>query len=129
MDVIQLKKIVGLFSIYKLNTTDNIPPEVYKSEFLSITRTDEELSIVCRENSNIKTDKVSHNWRCIKIVGPLEFSMIGIINRITKILKEVEISVFVISTYETDYFLIKKNNFKTAIQVFKTNKNILVVDE
>lgn len=112
---IQLKIVDGLFSIYKFNTIDTIPPEVYKSDFLSITRTDEELSIVCRENSGIKTDQVSHNWRCLRILGPLDFSMVGIINHITTILKEAQISVFVISTYNTDYFLIQEHQYDRAI--------------
>jgi len=124
--MVQLKELSGLFSIYKLNADETIPAAVYTSDFLSITRTDEELSIVCREMPDIKNDPVSHNWRCIKILGPLDFSMIGIIHQITKILKKAQISVFVISTYDTDYFLIQQHQFDAAITEFKKNTTIKI---
>lgn len=124
MKAIQLKALEGLFSVYKLNTEESIPSSVYQSNFFSITKSDEELSIVCPENSSLKTDQASHHWRCIKIIGPLDFSLIGIINQITSILKEAQISVFVISTFTTDYFLIKEDQFDKAILELKRDKAI-----
>jgi len=126
MESIQLKELDGLFSVYKLKSKEAIPSVVYQSDFLSITRSDEELSIVCREMPEIKSDQGSHNWRCLKILGPLDFSMIGIIHHITTILKAAQISVFVISTYDTDYFLIQQHQFDTAIMAFKKDTHIKI---
>ncbi len=124
MDTFQLSELEGSYSIYRFPVDSDIPKEVYGNGFLSITQTDEELSIVCKKNHSLKTDHFSHDWKCLKIIGELDFSLIGIINHITNILKTAQISVFVISTYNTDYFLIQDHQFDDAIWELKKDKNI-----
>lgn len=86
-------------------------------EFISITQTPEELSIVCNQNlvpSDIKAEK---NWRLIRIKGQMDFSLVGILKQVIAPLSENEISIYSISTYDTDYILIKDENFERAVQI------------
>lgn len=117
----KLKILDNKLKVVKLNTNETVPELVFKQDFYSITRTNEELSIVVDENINISSDIVEYNWRAIKIVGTLDFSLIGILSRISTILAQAEISIFAISTYNTDYILLKANQLENAIEVLKQN--------
>lgn len=81
----------------------------------------EELSIVVDENIEIQSDVVEHNWKAIKIVGLLDFALIGIFAKISIILAQAEISIFAISTYNTDYILIKSDKLDKAINALQDN--------
>lgn len=117
----QLEILDNKLKVVKLNTNETVPEVVFKQEFYSITKTNEELSIVVDEDINISSDIVEYNWRAMKIVGTLDFSLIGILSRISTILAKAEISIFAISTYNTDYILLKANKLEKAIEVLKQN--------
>lgn len=118
----QLKILDNKLKVAKLKVGDKIPEVVFNQDFYSITKTDEELSIVLDENINIQSDITEHNWRAIKIVGKLDFALIGILSKISTILAQAQISIFAISTYNTDYILIKENKLEKAIEVLKKNE-------
>jgi hypothetical protein len=92
-----------------------LPEGLDGSEFYSVTRTKEELTVVCREDSLVPGTVCENGWRCIRVQGVLDFSEIGIMFSITRPLAEAGISVFVISTYDTDYFLVKEKQLPEAI--------------
>lgn len=117
----QLEILDNKLKVVKLNINETVPEVVFKQEFYSITKTNEELSIVVDEDINISSDIVEYNWRAMKIVGTLDFSLIGILSRISTILAQAEISIFAISTYNTDYILLKANKLEKAIEVLKQN--------
>lgn len=117
----QLEILNNKLKVVKLNTNETVPEIVFKQRFYSITKTSEELSIVVDEDINIQSDIVEYNWRAIKIVGTLDFSLIGILSRISTILAQAQISIFAISTYNTDYILLKANKLEKAIEVLKQN--------
>src|ERR1035437_8880136 len=102
----------GDYSIYRLKNDSAIPDWTYDSEFYSLTRTRDELSIVCKHVDIIMDDKIKidKHWRILKINGPLDLSLIGIIANISSLLKENKISIFAISTYDTDYILVKNQH-------------------
>lgn len=117
-----LKLLENKYKVVKLNPNENIPLEkILKEDIYSITRTDEELSIVAREDVDIKSDIEEKDWRMIKIDGTLDFSLIGILSKISTILANANISIFAISTYNTDYILLKEDKIKEAIKVLKKN--------
>jgi hypothetical protein len=115
------------YSIYKFKKGSVLPEWVYSSEFCSVTRTNEEISVVTVQTDNL-SDWVafSKDWRIFKIEGPLDFSLIGVIADISAILKEAKVSVFIISTYDTDYILIKDKDLNASIaSLQKQGYNIL----
>ena len=86
------------------------------SEIFFIGRTDEELSLVC-ETSSVpeKTIAREDGWKAMRIEGILDFSLMGILSRITTILADNKIGIFAVSTYNTDYILVKEENFNRAL--------------
>lgn len=113
-----IKIIEGSFSVCKVKNIF----DVNLSEFSFAAVTDEEISLVCKtENVPENTTKREDNWRAFRIEGILDFYLLGIIADISKILAENKIGIFVVSTYNTDYILVKEENFKNAISCLKLN--------
>lgn len=86
----------------------------YNNNFFSITKTDDELSVICSEEkipANIRAEK---GWRAFKVQGPLGFILTGIVSSLSAPLAKAEISIFYISTYETDYILVEEKNLVKA---------------
>jgi len=109
------------FGVCRLEEDSSRPDWADSSEFCSITRTAEELSIVCPEE-NIPSEIICEkDWKCLKVEGPLDFSLIGILARISNLLAEETISIFVISTYDTDYILVKEDDVRAAIEKLSEN--------
>ncbi|MBO6193179.1 MAG: ACT domain-containing protein [Clostridiales bacterium] len=87
-------------------------------EFYFIGKTDEELSLVCRtEETPSNTTGRDDGWRGFRIEGVLDFSLIGILSKLSSILAQNSIGIFAVSTYNTDYILVKKENFDKALSV------------
>ena len=79
---------------------------------------DEELSLVCRmEDVPENTVERDDGWRGFRIQGVLDFSLIGILSKLSGILAEHKIGIFVVSTYNTDYILVKEENFERSLEV------------
>ena len=85
-------------------------------QFMSCCWTPDELSVVCREA--IVPDHVESEpgWMCMRVAGKLDFSMVGILARITKYLAEAHVSVFAVSTFNTDYLLVKTQQWELAVK-------------
>lgn len=118
----KLKVLDNKLKVVKLKESEIVPPIVFNQEFYSITKTDEELSIVLDESINIQSNIAEYNWRAIKIVGTLDFTLIGILSQISTILAQAKISIFAISTYNTDYILVKADKLEDAVEVLKQNE-------
>lgn len=113
--MMKLKKISYGFSVCKSRTVSDID---LSSEMYFVSKTDEEISLVCRTEDvpdNV-TDR-EDGWRGFRIQGVLDFSLIGILSRISAILAENEIGIFVVSTYNTDYIFVKSENFERALEL------------
>ena len=77
------------------------------------------MSLVCPEHLAVKTENYSPDWKCLKVTGPLDFKLTGIIAGIPDVLAKERISVFAISTFDTDYILIKRQNLTNAVSALK----------
>jgi hypothetical protein len=83
--------------------------------FFSVTRAHKELSVVCLQQNAPDMIKCERDWRALLVQGPLEFSMTGVLAALTAPLAKAEISIFAISTYDTDYILVKQPALEKAI--------------
>jgi len=109
----ELKKLPYSLTICKI---DNIAEIDLSKEFFFIGKTDEELSLVCKtEDAPLKTIECDSGWRGFHIQGILDFSLIGILSKISGILANHEIGIFAVSTFNTDYILVKEDNFDKAL--------------
>jgi hypothetical protein len=102
-------------------TNEQLPAWANSSHFLSYTKTADEYSLVCEAHYVPKEIKAETGWNCLKVEGVLDFSLVGIIAGITAVLAAEKISVFVISTHDTDYLLIKEEKTRQAIQALKSS--------
>ena len=107
----------GEYTVHRFPPESDIPAAALMGNFLSITRTKDELSIVFDAKQHLNSHISEAGWACIKVLGPLDFGLTGILARIASVLAEAEISIFAISTYDTDYVLVKKEKLATAKEV------------
>ncbi|MBC2710569.1 MAG: ACT domain-containing protein [Desulfosarcina sp.] len=114
-----LSVLDDLFSVCRLAPDAGIPHWVPTEGFISVTRTADELSIVCQSDSVPETVWAERDFRVLKIEGPLDFSLTGILLAVAGPLAEAGISIFAVSTYDTDYVLVKKNDLKKAVSVLQ----------
>jgi hypothetical protein len=116
----RLSLIEKTFTLHRLEAAAPIPDVVLDSSFLSITRTSDELSILVPEGVTLSETRQEAGWSCIKVLGPLDFSLTGILAGISGVLAEEGISIFTLSTFDTDYILVKQENCGRARQVLET---------
>ena len=113
--MMRLKKIDLDLTVCKVPTIRELTLD---QEFYFIGRTDEEISLVCEtDHTPANTLEQDDGWKAFRIEGVLDFSLIGILSKISSILAEAGIGIFAVSTFNTDYILIKKENFEKAMQV------------
>jgi hypothetical protein len=122
-----MKLLKEKYGVCRLDKAELIPEWTKNSKFLSITRTDEELSIVCSQESIPEDIKCEKDWRILKILGPLDFSLIGILASISRVLAQNGISIFAISTYDTDYILVRSKDIDNAVKSL-IGENYEVID-
>ena len=108
------------YIIYKLDQSTNLPEELIECEFYSLSNSQEELSLVCPEQILIQSENSSPNWKCLKVAGPLDLKLTGILAGLSDTLEKAKISIFAISTFETDYLLIQEQVLETAKTALKS---------
>lgn len=109
-----LKTIEHKLSVCKVPDVSDID---LTTDFYFIEKTDEELSLVCKtDNVPQRTTERDDGWRGFRIQGVLDFSLIGILSKLSGILAEHKIGIFAVSTYNTDYILVKEENFEPALK-------------
>lgn len=107
------------FAICTLPRDEPLPDWVVQSDFYSITRTFDELSIVCPQNNIPQGIKYNKGWRCLKVQGPLEFTIVGILASLSMPLASAGISIFVFSSYDTDHIMVKEYDLASAVKVLQ----------
>jgi hypothetical protein len=93
-------------AIVRLDAVAAVPPWAWSGELCSVTRTVDELSVVCSEGSVPPEARAERGWRALKVQGPLDFSLTGVLAAMTAPLAAASIPIFALSTYETDYVLV-----------------------
>ena len=115
----ELKTIPYRFTVCKLMSVGDLPSD---ADFCFTAKTDEEISLVCKtEDVPEKTLVRDDGWKGFRIEGVLDFSLIGILSKISAILAENKVGIFAVSTYNTDYIFVKEENFGKAINALKDN--------
>ena len=122
---LNMKLLPGVYSVVQVKDISKINFEKFRGSFFNLCITDDEVSVLLNEEYSELIDKKikeKKGFKCLKIEGVLDFGEIGIIAKISRILAKEEISIFVVSTYNTDYVLVKENKIAHAIHVLKENQ-------
>ena len=118
LPIIMLKKFDYDLSVCKVISAKNLD---FDRDFFFLGRTDEETSLVCKTcDVPANTLKRDDGWKAFRIQGELDFSLIGILSKISTILAENKIGIFAISTYNTDYILVRAESFDKALNGLKS---------
>ena len=89
----------------------------------SITRTEEEISVVLPEAAVLPAWRAERGWRCLKVQGPLDFSLTGVLASLVTPLAEAGISVFALSTYDTDYLLVRDGDLQRTVTLLTAHRH------
>jgi hypothetical protein len=113
---LSLRVLPEVLVVCRLEPDDPLPLWAQGGGIWSITRTADELSVVCEARLVPEGVRAESGWRALQVAGPLDFSLTGILAGISGALAEAEISLFAISTYDTDYVLVKAASLPAAVE-------------
>lgn len=114
MDILRLPYDLTVCKVADMAAVD------LSKDFFFLGKTDEEISLVCKtEDTPAMTTGLEDGWKGFRIQGVLDFSLIGILSKISSVLAENKIGIFAVSTYNTDYILVKSEDFGRAISALK----------
>ena len=114
MKSLKLAVVEGQFTIHRLKLGSPIPKGITVSPFFSISGSGDELSIVAPDAVWMESEASDPGWVCIKVVDPLGLNEIGILAGMASALAKAKVSIFAVSTFNTDYILVKQENLKKA---------------
>lgn len=116
-----LQLLPQTFSICRLS-----PEASVQGSFFSVTRTADEVSVVCAAGEEPAGAKVENDWRALKVAGPLDFALTGILYKLLGPLAEAKISIFALSTFDTDYILVRSANIDRAVEVLHADGHSVI---
>ena len=114
-----LQELDGTFAVCRLAQDSTIPSWATSDKFFSITRTRDELSIVCAASQVPNDVRSESDWRCLRVVGSMAFTEVGVLASLVAPLAAAGISVFAISTFDTDYLLVKAKDWQATLAKLK----------
>ena len=127
---VRVSVMPGEWAITRMAPGDKIPESILRSsEFVSVTRTSDELSIVCSESAIPAGQAVEKDWRLLRVHGPLPFHQVGVLASLAAPLAEANISIFAVSTFETDYILVKSSSLRLACDALRSAGHELIEPE
>ena len=125
MNAVHLRVLAGEFTVWRL-AADAPLPSIEADSFLSVTRTPDELSIVTMSSEVPPEAKAETGWRCLRVEGPLPFEMTGVLAALSAPLAKAEVPIFVVSTYDTDYLLVKASDLDKACSTLQVEGHEIV---
>ncbi len=125
---LQLELLAGGLAVCRLESQSPLP-EWASGEFVSITRTPDELSVVCPQEAVPKNIRCRRGWRCLKVVGPLDFDLTGILSSLAFPLAQAAIPIFALSSYETDYLLVEERYLEKALRRLRRAGHVILTPD
>jgi hypothetical protein len=122
----KFRRLSGHYAVYRLSADAAVPDWATRGEFTSITRTADELSVVCPAGSFPPTIDPGPRWICLQLQGPFPFTQTGVLLSFIKPLSENDVPIFALSTYDTDYVLIQEQYIGRAVDLLRAAGHQLV---
>jgi uncharacterized protein len=111
-----LEAIEVLLAVCRLDADSDVPPWVERSRaFTSVTRTTDELSVICAFDDVPEGVPMEGPWRALRVRGPIVMTLIGVVASLAGALADAGISIFAVSTFDTDYILVHEPDFEAAV--------------
>jgi hypothetical protein len=116
---LSLQILPNPYAVSQLPPGSPIPVWAGSPDFYAITGTTEELSVVCPESQVPEKVRSDRQWRVLKVLGPLDFSLVGILAGISRVLAGAGVSIYAISTFDTDYILLKQDQLEVGLEALR----------
>jgi uncharacterized protein len=116
---LQLNVLSGRYAVSQLPANSPIPSWVPSTGFSSVSRTADELSIVCDQSVVPAGIKHQGDWACLSLVGPFEFTLVGILTAVLIPLRDAGVGIFALSTFDTDYVMVAAPKIDTALAALR----------
>jgi uncharacterized protein len=110
-----LDLVAGRYAVCRLDAAEPLPAWAGEGPFVSITRTDAELSVVCPQEAVPAAVLAERGFCCLRVAGPLGFGMTGVLASLAGPLASSGVSIFVVSTYDTDYLMVQERDLERAV--------------
>ena len=123
---LKFRRLPGTFAVCRLASDASVPDSKTPAPFISITRTTEELSIVCPVSQAPQNAKCELPWICFKLEGPFPFSLTGVLASVIDPLAQSGIPIFAISTFDTDYVLVKEELAESTLKTLQAAGHELI---
>lgn len=117
---LHLTLLLGQFAICRLPAGSPLPEWAARGALSSVTWTADETSVVCDQASVPAGVQADISWRALKVAGPMDFSLTGVLLSIAKPLADAGIGIFAVSTFDTDYVLVKEASLDAAVEALTT---------
>ena len=114
-----LRRLSGDYTVARLAAADAIPAWADGAGFVSISRSDDELSVLCRAERVPALVRQDSGWACMKLLGPFAFDETGIVLSVIRPLSEAGIGIFVVSTFDGDHLLIKQSDVPAGTELLR----------
>jgi nitrilase len=114
-----LLEVAGLFAVSQLPSGSAIPAWATAGDVFSVTRTADELSVVCRQEAVPAGAHAECGWRCLRVTGSMPFTLVGVLASLTRPVADAGVGVFAVSTFDTDYLLVKAERFPEAVAALR----------
>lgn len=109
-----LTVLAGEYAVHRLTPDAEIPPAVLRQPLFAVLRSTDELSLVCPASLDVDAERSVGGWACLRVNGPLDFELTGIMASLTTPLAAASVPVFVISSFDTDYVLVPADRLGSA---------------
>ncbi len=119
MTALDLQLLAGTYAVSRLSPSEPMP-DWARGELLAMIRTPDELSVVSIAGSVPESVRSERGWRVLEIAGPLDFSLVGILAALTGALARAEIALFALSTFDTDYLLVRERDLSRAVRALES---------
>jgi hypothetical protein len=110
-----LELVPGAFAVCRLDPAAELPLAPAEADFWSVTRTPDEISVICSEDAIPEGAVVEHGWRCLRVAGPLDFALTGVAAALTTPLAAADVSVLPVATFDTDYLFVRESSLPQAV--------------
>ncbi|MBN9659825.1 MAG: ACT domain-containing protein [Acidobacteria bacterium] len=116
---LKFRHLQGVWAVCRLEAAAPIPDWADRGRFISITRTPEELSVVCPADQVPDGIRAQAGWACLQLAGPFDFALTGILASFLLPLAEAEVPIFALSTFDTDWVLIPEQHLARALDALQ----------
>jgi hypothetical protein len=116
---LELVVLDGLYAVARLGPSEAVPGWADTGEFVSITRTKEELSIICEDRAVPENVRCERGCRALRVAGVLDFALVGVLARLARPLAEAGVAICAVSTFDTDYLLVRDGDLDRAVAALR----------